>query len=66
MHHSLILLRGVHQEKLRKQKIMNFAQEIRSNALILRIRDLIGEDSGTQLVGAVNDAVGHKVLHVHH
>jgi anti-sigma B factor antagonist len=42
---------------------MNFAQEIRSNALILRISgDLIGEDSGTQLVGAVNDAVGHKVL----
>ena len=42
---------------------MTFAQEIRSNALILRISgDLIGEDNGTQLVGAVNDAVSHKVL----
>src|SRR5215813_10939527 len=42
---------------------MNFAQEIRSNALILRISgDLIGEDNGTQLVGAVNDAMTHKVL----
>ena len=42
---------------------MNFAQEIKSNALILRISgDLIGEDSGTQLVEAVNDAVGHAVL----
>src|SRR5258708_27853744 len=42
---------------------MTFAQEIKSNALILRISgDLIGEDNGTQLVGAVNDAVGHKVL----
>ncbi len=42
---------------------MNFAQEIKSNALILRISgDLIGEDSGTRLVGAVNDAMSHKVL----
>jgi anti-sigma B factor antagonist len=42
---------------------MNFAQEIRSNALILRISgDLIGEDNGTQLVGAVNEAMSHKVL----
>ena len=42
---------------------MNFAQEIKSNVLILRISgDLIGEDNGTQLVGAVNDAVSHKVL----
>ena len=42
---------------------MNFAQEIRSNALILRITgDLIGEDNGTRLVGAVNDAVSHQVL----
>lgn len=42
---------------------MNFAQEIRSNALILRISgDLIGEDNGTQLVSAVNDAMSHKVL----
>jgi len=37
---------------------MNFAQEIKSNVLILRVSgDLIGEDNGTQLVGAVNDAV---------
>jgi len=42
---------------------MNFAQEIKSNALILRISgDLIGEDSGTRLVEAVNEAVSHKVL----
>jgi anti-sigma B factor antagonist len=42
---------------------MNFAQEIKSNTLILRISgDLIGEDSGTQLVSAVNDAVSHKLL----
>jgi anti-sigma B factor antagonist len=42
---------------------MTFAQEIRSNAFILRISgDLIGEDNGAQLVGAVNDAVSHKVL----
>lgn len=42
---------------------MNFAQEIKANTLILRVSgDLIGEDNGTQLVGAVNDAVSHKVL----
>jgi anti-sigma B factor antagonist len=42
---------------------MNFAQEINSNTLILRISgDLIGEDSGTRLVEVVNDAVSHKVL----
>jgi len=42
---------------------MNFAQEISSNTLVLRVSgDLIGEDNGTQLVGAVNDAVSHKVL----
>jgi anti-sigma B factor antagonist len=53
----------VYEEKLRKQKVMTFGQEIKSNALILRISgDLIGEDNGTQLVGAVNDAVSHKVL----
>jgi anti-sigma B factor antagonist len=41
---------------------MNFAQEIRSNTLILRISgDLIGEDSGSRLVDAVTDAVSHKV-----
>ena len=42
---------------------MNFAQEIKSNTLILRISgDLIGEDIGTRLVEAVNEAVGHKVM----
>jgi anti-sigma B factor antagonist len=41
---------------------MNFAQEIKSNALILRISgDLIGEDNGARLIGAVNDALSHKV-----
>ena len=31
--------------------------------MILRITgDLIGEDNGTRLVGAVNDAVSHQVL----
>ena len=42
---------------------MNFIQEIKSNTLILRISgDLIGEDNGTRLVEAVNEAVSHKVL----
>lgn len=42
---------------------MNFAQEIKGTSLVLRISgDLIGEDSGTQLVSVVNEAVSHKVL----
>ncbi len=42
---------------------MNFAQEIKSNTLILHISgDLIGEDNGTRLVEAVNEAVSHKVM----
>ncbi|MEQ8364523.1 MAG: STAS domain-containing protein [Cyclobacteriaceae bacterium] len=42
---------------------MNFRQEISANSLILRIAgDLIGEDNGTQLIEAVNEAVGHKVV----
>ncbi|HBK89949.1 MAG: STAS domain-containing protein [Cyclobacteriaceae bacterium] len=42
---------------------MNFAQEIKSNTLILRITgDLIGEDNGTRMVEAVNEAVSHQVL----
>ncbi len=42
---------------------MNFAQEIKNNSLILRISgDLIGEDSGSKLVGVVNEVVGHQVL----
>lgn len=41
---------------------MNFAQEIQSNTLILRISgDLIGEDSGARLIDAVSDALSHKV-----
>jgi len=41
---------------------MNFAQEIRSNTLILRISgDLIGEDNGTRLIEAVAEALTHKV-----
>jgi anti-sigma B factor antagonist len=42
---------------------MTFAQEIKGDNLILHITgDLIGEDNGTQLVSAVNDAMTHKVL----
>ena len=42
---------------------MTFAQEIRSNVLILRISgDLIGEDSGVPLVSAVSEAVSHQVM----
>ena len=42
---------------------MNFAQEIKSNTLILRVSgDLIGEDNGITLVEAVSEAVNHKVL----
>jgi anti-sigma B factor antagonist len=41
---------------------MNFAQEIKSNTLILRISgDLIGEDNGARLIDAVSDALSHKV-----
>ncbi len=42
---------------------MNFAQEIKSNTLILRVSgDLIGEDNGTRLVESVNEAVSHKLM----
>jgi anti-sigma B factor antagonist len=42
---------------------MNFTQEIKGDTLTLRISgDLIGEDSGTQLVGVVNDAMSQKAL----
>lgn len=42
---------------------MTFAQEIRNKTLTLRIAgDLIGEDSGKKLLGAVNDVIGHQVL----
>ena len=41
---------------------MNFAQEIKSNTLILRISgDLIGEDNSVRLIDAVTDALSHKV-----
>jgi len=42
---------------------MNFAKEIKNNTLILHISgDLIGEDSGVQLIGAVNEAITHEIL----
>ena len=42
---------------------MNFSQEIKGKTLILHIAgDLIGEDNGTQLVEAVNEAVSHQLL----
>src|SRR5258706_1077912 len=42
---------------------MNFAQEIKHRSLVLRISGyLIGEDNGTQLVSAVNEAMSHDVL----
>jgi anti-sigma B factor antagonist len=41
---------------------MNFAQEIKSNILILRISgDLIGEDNSGRLIETVNEALTHKV-----
>jgi anti-sigma B factor antagonist len=51
------------EAELRKQEIMNFNQEIKSNTLILHISgDLIGEDNGVQLVEAVKEAISHKVM----
>jgi anti-sigma B factor antagonist len=42
---------------------MTFAQEIKNKTLILRVSgDLIGEDNGTQLVSAVNDAMSHQTI----
>ncbi|MEQ8301741.1 MAG: STAS domain-containing protein [Cyclobacteriaceae bacterium] len=42
---------------------MNFRQEIKTNVLILRISgDLIGDDTGTNLLDAVNEAVSHKLV----
>lgn len=42
---------------------MNFSQEIKGKTLILHVSgDLIGEDNGTRLVEAVNEAVSHQVL----
>ena len=53
----------MHKNQLWKQKNMNFTQEIKEDTLTLRISgDLIGEDSGTQLVGIVNDAMSQKAL----
>lgn len=40
---------------------MNFEQESKSHALILRISgDLIGEDNGTRLLEAANEAIANK------
>lgn len=53
----------MYQDKLRKPKIMNFSQEIKGKVIILHISgDLIGEDNGTRLVEAVNEAVSHQLL----
>ena len=42
---------------------MNFSKEIKSNALILRLSgDLIGEDDGARLVGAVSEALNQKII----
>lgn len=42
---------------------MNFSQEIKGKTLILHVSgDLIGEDNGTRLVEAVNEAVSHQLL----
>jgi anti-sigma B factor antagonist len=42
---------------------MNFSQEIKGKVIILHISgDLIGEDNGTRLVEAVNEAVSHQLL----
>lgn len=42
---------------------MNFSKEIKSNALIFRLSgDLIGEDDGARLLGAVGEAINQKIL----
>ena len=42
---------------------MNFSQEIKSNAIILRISgDLIGEDDGTRLIEVVSEALNQKIV----
>lgn len=42
---------------------MNFRQEIKGKIIVLHIAgDLIGEDNGTQLIEAVNQAVSHQLL----
>ena len=41
---------------------MNFTQETKGKSLILRISgDLIGENSGTQLLQIVNDAISNQI-----
>ncbi len=42
---------------------MNVVKQIKSDILILRVSgDLIGEDSGTQLLSAVNEAISTQVV----
>jgi len=42
---------------------MNFSKEIKSNAIILRLSgDLIGEDDGVRLIGAVSEALDQKIV----
>jgi anti-sigma B factor antagonist len=42
---------------------MNFSKEIKSGALILRLSgDLIGEDDGARLIGAVSEALSQKII----
>ena len=42
---------------------MNFIREIKSNMLVLRIiGDLIGEDSGIQLIDPAKEAIEHGIL----
>src|SRR6478736_1014127 len=42
---------------------MNFSKEIKSNAMILRLSgDLIGEDDGVRLIGAVSEALDQKIV----
>jgi anti-sigma B factor antagonist len=41
---------------------MNFTNEIRGKSLVLRISgDLIGENSGTQLLQVANDAISNQI-----
>jgi len=41
---------------------MNFSKEIKNKSLIVRISgDLIGEDSGTQLLSVANDAINQQL-----
>jgi anti-sigma B factor antagonist len=42
---------------------MNFIKQIKGDTLVLRLSgDLIGEDTGAQLLSAVNEAISAKVV----